>query len=138
MNVNTRRKQHGATLLEAGITAIALCFLLFGIVEFGRAYNIYQNVTNAAREGARYAVAPFPNGTMPSAGQVVAHVTPLLESNNITVTPGMITITPATQTVNGLTLTYTNVTVSVTYHFFFIPAGGIAITANSEMRNETN
>lgn len=139
MNRNARRKQHGATLLEAGITAIALCFLLFGIVEFGRAYNIYQNVTYAAREGARFAVAPAPGtSTLPTSDQVVAHVTPLLESNNLTVTAGMITVTPTSHIVNGASVAYTEVTVSATYDFFFIPAGGVTMTANSEMRNETN
>lgn len=32
--------------------------LLIGIVWIGRAYNVYETITRAAREGARYAVLP--------------------------------------------------------------------------------
>jgi Flp pilus assembly protein TadG len=42
-------------------TAIALPLLLLvciGIVEFGRAYQTWQVLTNAAREGARVAILP--------------------------------------------------------------------------------
>ncbi len=53
-----RRKQCGATIVEAAVVIPILLMFLLGIVEFGRAYNEYQVLTNAAREAARYAVAP--------------------------------------------------------------------------------
>lgn len=139
MKKTRRTAQQGATLVEAGITAIAFLFLVFGIIDMGRAYNIFQNATDAAREGARYAVAPDPTtGALPSSDAVIAHVTPFLESNNLTVTSGMITVASTTHTVNGVSTTYTNVTVSPTYYFFFLKVGGITMSASSEMRNETN
>ncbi|MFB3916599.1 MAG: TadE/TadG family type IV pilus assembly protein [Terriglobales bacterium] len=52
------KSECGATIAEAALVLILLFTFLMGIIEFGRCYNIYQNVTNAAREGARYAVAP--------------------------------------------------------------------------------
>lgn len=52
------RLQRGATLVEAAIVLFIFLVFLMAILEFGRAYNIYQVMTNAAREGARFAVAP--------------------------------------------------------------------------------
>ena len=52
-----REKQKGAELFEFAVVLPLLLLLLIGIVEFGRGYNIYQNVTHATREGVRAAVA---------------------------------------------------------------------------------
>ena len=46
----------GAELVEAGFVLPILLMLLLGIFSFGRAYNVYQTITRAAREGARMAV----------------------------------------------------------------------------------
>lgn len=51
-------RERGAEILEAGIVLPLLLTLLVGIVWIGRAYNVYQTITRAAREGARFAVAP--------------------------------------------------------------------------------
>jgi Flp pilus assembly protein TadG len=40
-----------------------ILFFIAGIIEFGRAWNIKQAVTDAAREGARYAVVQDPTIT---------------------------------------------------------------------------
>lgn len=48
----------GAELLELAIILPVLLTLLFGIFWFARAYNTYETITRAAREGARVAVAP--------------------------------------------------------------------------------
>ncbi len=45
-------------MFEAAIVLPLLLMLLFGIIWFARAYNVYQTMTRAAREGARFAVAP--------------------------------------------------------------------------------
>ncbi|MGH3628362.1 MAG: TadE family protein, partial [Sciscionella sp.] len=45
----------GAELLEFAFVIPLLLMLLVGIFWIGRAYNIYENITRAAREGARYA-----------------------------------------------------------------------------------
>jgi Flp pilus assembly protein TadG len=119
------------------MTVLALFTLIMGIVEFGRIYSIYQDLTDAAREGARYAVAPDQNTeTLPSVSAVQAHVAPVLSSLNIS--NGTITVTPKTQTINGVVTTYSTVTVSAPYSFFFLPFAQITLTADSEMRNETN
>lgn len=52
------REDCGAELVEAALVLPLLLMLLVGTVWLGRAYNVYQTITRAAREGARYAVLP--------------------------------------------------------------------------------
>ena len=48
-----RADDRGATLVELALVLPILVLLVFGIVEFGRAYNAQVTLTHAAREGAR-------------------------------------------------------------------------------------
>jgi Flp pilus assembly protein TadG len=50
------RSEEGAELLETAITIPLILVICVGIFEFGRAYQTWQVLTNAAREGARAAV----------------------------------------------------------------------------------
>lgn len=52
------RAEAGAELVEFGLVVPLLLTLLLGIVWMGRAFNVYQTITRAAREGTRYAVLP--------------------------------------------------------------------------------
>lgn len=52
------RGDDGAALIEAAFVLPMLLFVSIGIIEFGRAFQTWQVVTNAAREGARVAVLP--------------------------------------------------------------------------------
>jgi Flp pilus assembly protein TadG len=52
------RSEKGVALVEAAITIPLLLLVSAGIFEFGRAYQTWQVITNAAREGARIAVLP--------------------------------------------------------------------------------
>jgi Flp pilus assembly protein TadG len=47
----------GAALLETAVAVPIVLMICVGIFEFGRAYQTWQVLTNAAREGARVAVA---------------------------------------------------------------------------------
>ena len=58
MRKQARHGEKGAELIEMAFVILLFLVLMIGVFEFGRAYNIYQNITNAAREGARFAVAP--------------------------------------------------------------------------------
>ena len=51
-----RIRSERAALLEAAITLPIILLISVGIFEFGRAYQTWQVLTNAAREGARMAV----------------------------------------------------------------------------------
>ena len=55
---NRRDGERGAALLEMALTLPLMLLVAIGIVEFGRAYQTWQVLTNAAREGARIAVLP--------------------------------------------------------------------------------
>src|SRR5215471_21795594 len=52
------RGQRGQALLEMAFTLPLLLLVCVGILEFGRAYQTWQVLTNAAREGARLSVLP--------------------------------------------------------------------------------
>ena len=52
------RSEKGVALVEAAMTIPLLLLVSVGIFEFGRAYQTWQVLTNAAREGARIAVLP--------------------------------------------------------------------------------
>lgn len=53
-----RGRERGVELVEFALILGGLMALTLGIVSFSRAYNVYQTVTRAAREGARMAVLP--------------------------------------------------------------------------------
>ena len=52
------RDQRGTAILETALTLPLILLVSVGIFEFGRAYQTWQVLTNAAREGARVAVLP--------------------------------------------------------------------------------
>ena len=54
--MNRIRNQRGAALLETAITIPLVLLVCVSIFEFGRAYQTWQVLTNAAREGARIAI----------------------------------------------------------------------------------
>jgi Flp pilus assembly protein TadG len=54
--MNRIRNQRGAALLETAITIPLVLLVTVSIFEFGRAYQTWQVLTNAAREGARVAI----------------------------------------------------------------------------------
>jgi hypothetical protein len=48
----------GSEMLEFALSVSFLMMLLMGVVTFARAFEIYQSIVRAAREGARVAVLP--------------------------------------------------------------------------------
>ncbi len=56
MTMKRLKSQRGAALLETAITIPLILLVSVSIFEFGRAYQTWQVLTNAAREGARVAV----------------------------------------------------------------------------------
>jgi len=55
------RSERGAALIETALTLPLVLFITVAAVEFGHAYQTWQVLTNAAREGARVAVLPGVN-----------------------------------------------------------------------------
>lgn len=147
-------KSRGSTLVESALSLLLLLTLVFGIIEFGRAFNVYQVMTNAAREGARFAVAPCPfassvgstcsAGQLPSTSAVQTYVQGFLNSGSVSCPGGGVSCInvnpnyqPSTDPVNGVTLSYTQVTISLPYTFSFFRYTP-TITTDAVMRNETN
>jgi hypothetical protein len=142
-------KSQGSTLVESALSLLLLLTVVFGIIEFGRAFNVYHVMTNAAREGARFAVAPCPftasvagtcaAGQLPSSTAVQNYVQGFLNSGSVSGTT--ITVNqnylPPTDPIDGVTVSYTQVTISLPYTFSFFRYTP-TITTDAVMRNETN
>ena len=58
MKTDLRTREKGSAMVEAAITIPLLLVLMVGIFEVGRAYQTWQVLTNAAREGARMSITP--------------------------------------------------------------------------------
>ena len=56
-----QRDQDGAAAVEFALLLPLLVLLLFGLIQFGLAFNTKIQATNAAREGARMAVVGIDN-----------------------------------------------------------------------------
>ncbi|HSL20293.1 MAG TPA: TadE family protein [Vicinamibacterales bacterium] len=69
MAFRRRHGERGAALVEAAVTIPILLLVAVGIFEFGRAYQFWQVLTNAARESARYSVTP---NAQPAQAQAIA------------------------------------------------------------------
>ena len=52
-----RRRRRAAYVVEAAMVIGLFCLFMFGIFEYGRFVMTLQTAENAAREGARYAIA---------------------------------------------------------------------------------
>jgi Flp pilus assembly protein TadG len=134
----------GAVVVEAALTLLFFFTLLLGIMEGGRFLNVQQTVTNAAREGARMAVAPITQtSTLPSDGEIETEVRRFLDAARIsgaTITVERPLVIPS----NGLPMQYTRVRVSVPYRVIslamFSTQGGLSVNLAGEalMRNETS
>jgi Flp pilus assembly protein TadG len=59
-------KTRGQALVEFALILPWLLLLFFGIIEFGRLILAYEELNNAAREGARYAIVHGSDSTCPS------------------------------------------------------------------------
>jgi Flp pilus assembly protein TadG len=139
------RSEKGAALLEAAMTIPLLLLVAIGTLEFGRAYQTWQVLTNAAREGARMAV--LPNQTQ---SDVVQRVRNYMQAGQLPrySTASVTVNSSATITVNGAPVQASQVTVDYPFNFIVLqPVArlvtpstslGSAITMRAEavMRNE--
>ncbi|MGH9579886.1 MAG: TadE/TadG family type IV pilus assembly protein, partial [Terriglobales bacterium] len=131
--------QKGGTLLEGALTLLIFFMLIFGVLEFGRAYNLFQVATNAAREGARLSVAPFPGtNTLPTNAEVQARVQQFLTSAGARGATVVVSQAAAGPVVNSVTPVYTQVDVTVPYTFLFFKFGTYNLRTSVRMRNENS
>ncbi|HMF97352.1 MAG TPA: TadE family protein [Vicinamibacterales bacterium] len=137
--------ESGQALLEVAMTLPLLLLVSVSIFEFGRAYQTWQVVTNAAREGARVAI--LPNATT---GDVQSRVTAYMQSGQLdNYQNATVTVNQNTPVAVG-TGTAASSVVTVAYPFSFIVLNPVAnlvahgttvgapltLTSVAEMRNE--
>ena len=143
------RNERGAALLETAITLPILLFICVGIFEFGRAYQTWQVVTNASREGARAAVIL---GTTPE--QVKSAVITYAKIGGIPECPAAAGVTCIDLThiqVKGVTIgghSYSEIEIDLPFNFMMLngiakmvksgssTGAGLTMIARSVMRNE--
>ena len=129
-----RQTDTGQTLVEFAMVLPLMLILMFGIVDFGRAFYIWLTVTNAAREGARVGATQQPTGPI---GTRISQAMGPLGTSQLTTTLGNV------QGPRGEAMT-----VDLTYNFNFVTPlaplvsllGGSlatpAITSHASMRLE--
>jgi Flp pilus assembly protein TadG len=123
-----RASERGTALLEAALTIPILLLICVGIFEFGRAYQTWQVLTNAAREGARMAVVPNSN-----AGAVEARVREYMQSGQLLAASGAaVSVNKnATIVVNGQNAGASQVTVNYPFEFIVLQPVARLVAANS-------
>ena len=137
--------ERGAAIIETALTLPIILLVSVGIFEFGRAFETWQVMTNAAREGARVAILPSqPPGA--AAGRARAY----LASGGLQSGPAVgVVVSPVTIPM-GAAGTTSGSKVTITYPFSFmvlqpvaqlVVAGSltgapITMTAQAAMRNE--
>lgn len=70
--MKTHEKERGAAAVEMAIVLPLLLFILIGIMEFGRAFNVQVSLTQAAREGARHAAIHYNDDDLDVEGTALA------------------------------------------------------------------
>jgi Flp pilus assembly protein TadG len=118
--------ERGAAAVEFALVVPVLLLLLFGIVEFSKAFNAQATLSAAAREAAR-TMALANDATQARSAAVAA-------ASSLGVGASSIAITPATCVADGTS----TVTVTVTYHQTFatglLGGSGIDLVGKAAMR----
>ncbi|HWR37108.1 MAG TPA: TadE/TadG family type IV pilus assembly protein [Clostridia bacterium] len=137
-------KQRGGTLVEFAIVLPIFVSMMFIIFDFARALQTYHTMTNAAREGARFSVAPYyGSNELPSADAVQARVCDYMRPGAVFCGSGpdnaTVTVSQSvTNTVNGVSTTFTEVDVTTPYRFKLLRFATITLATKAVMRNENN
>jgi Flp pilus assembly protein TadG len=132
--------EQGSSLVEMAVALPTLFMFMFCFMEMCLAFYSFDMISEAAREGARYAMvhgAGCPNSTNPTceatATQVNTYVSSLVWPN---LAGG--TITPNTTYPDGDEAVGHRVQVEVTYSFSvtmpFVPKKTISMTSTSQMK----
>ncbi len=124
-----RQNERGTALLEAAMTLPILLLIAVGIFEFGRAYQTWQVLTNAAREGARVSVLPSA-----TSGGVEARVRSYMQSGQLSgyATAPVAVNRSASITVNGAAVTASEITVDYPFSFMVLqPVARLVVAGSS-------
>ena len=145
MKTDIRKRERGQAMVETAIAIPILLVLMVGIFEVGRAYETWQVLTNAAREGARMAVTP--SSTVPTTTALIRQYMADGQLRN-SATANVVVNKTATINVNGTAVSASLVTVDYPFQFIMLQpvvrlvapgatvGGPITMRATSVMRNE--
>jgi len=145
MKTEIRNRERGQAMVETAIAIPLLLVLMVGIFEVGRAYETWQVLTNAAREGARMAVTP--SGTAPNTTALVRQYMADGQLAKSATAPVIVNRT-ASIDVNGTPVSASAVTVDYPFEFIMLQpvvrlvapsstvGGAFVMHATAIMRNE--
>jgi Flp pilus assembly protein TadG len=123
-------RERGAAAVEMALVLPVLIFLLLGIMEFGRAFNVQVTLTNAARESVRV-MSISKDTTSASSSAIVAAgaLAPPLNASNIAISvPGATAATPCPSgSTATVTITYTLSTLTKIAGPFPMTAKGVML-----------
>jgi Flp pilus assembly protein TadG len=122
------RRSRGQALVEFALILPVLMLLLLGIIEFGRAWNVKQVLTDAAREGARLSVVGDPSVTQQS--QVDTRIKQVVSRAGIDSTQVTITYPDGFRTGTG---NITTVQLSLPFRFVALHRLAALVTNNGVM-----
>jgi Flp pilus assembly protein TadG len=122
---NRLQNERGAALVEFALTLPLMLLLLVGIMDFGMAFQRYNALNNAAREGARMAVLPG-YAVADVQERVSAYLTAAGVSGTPTTTATLGIITPA----SGPAFGAWTVTVTMDYPFPFLGPIGRLVSSD--------
>jgi Flp pilus assembly protein TadG len=127
-----RRDQRGAAMVEFAIIAPLLFALLFGIVDYGRLFFLYNKLTNAVREGAR--IGAVSGMTSAQQAAILSTVRSRVNDRDSLATGLTITLTPLNNGVRTVQVVWAG------YPFrpvtFLVLRGNRTLTVKSEFRYE--
>jgi Flp pilus assembly protein TadG len=131
------RENRGQALLEFALILPILLLLVLGIIEFGRAWNLAQLMSDTAREGARRAVVADPSITEDSVHNFIDQK---LATAGVPIGSATVSFskTGADPTTGWHSAGQQTVTVVVPYSFMFFHDvfGTIPLTSSFTMRME--
>jgi len=125
------KEQRGSTLAETALVMLGFLLLVIGIFDAGRLYFIYNSLSNAVREGNRYAVVHGGESYDPATEEQVKNVI-------VNAAVGL----DSTQLLNQIEInwedvtdkapgTYVTITATYTVDLVFVP--DVSLTVHSSM-----
>ncbi len=136
-----KSSEQGVIVVEAALILLLFLICLFAVMEGGRVLSVQQTLTNAAREGARFAVKPSSGtSTLPTLTQIENFVNPFLDA--AVVAGATINVQrPVVIQLGDVATQFTRVAITAPYQVLTIPLfSGLSIplTGQALMRNETS
>jgi len=135
-----RRFERGQGVVEFALASTVLFVVIFGIIDFGRAFYTFDLITSAARIGSRYAIVHGSSCTLAICPVSSAAIQTYVQSQVTGINTSELTVSASWSTAPGCTDTNHQgplclVTVTASYPFKFVLAFNKTITmsASSQM-----